>query len=122
MEILLSNDGNSEEKVKVLNKLVLALMMEVEALREALIEESKSKGVLPKDSAYGQAYRRTALLTHNNAGPSSGVRKILSLWFTTRASPNDMDLREALMLIRLGFSPSEIGRFGEEAEFAEMLT
>ena len=114
--------GNSDEKIRVLTECVFALAMEVEALREAMIEESKAKGIVPKDSPYGRAYYETALLTHNSAGPSSGTDKLFKRWFSGRNTPNHLDPREALMLMRLGFSPHEISAYSTEAENREMWT
>ena len=56
--------------------------MEVEALRSACLESTEG-GPIAKDSAYRQAYRETALLTHNSAGPSSGVAKLLARFYPT---------------------------------------
>jgi hypothetical protein len=105
-----------------LETMVVALLMEVEALREAMIEESKARGIAPKDSSYGRAYLNTGLLTHNAVGPSSGTDKLRRRFFLIRTPADDIDLREALMLMRLGFSPNEIGAYADEAERLEMLT
>jgi hypothetical protein len=114
--------GSSEQRIRGLTEFVFALLMEVEALRRAMMEESKAKGVAPKDSAYGKAYRKTALLTHNGVGPGPPRHKLLPLWFPVKTNPDGIDLREALMLIRLGFSPDEISAYASDAEHLEMLT
>lgn len=106
-----------------LAEIVMALMMEVEALREAMIEEARAKGIAPKDSIYGKAYYHTGLLTHSAAGPSDGWSKLTRLFFSTdRTTPNGIALREALMLLRLGYSAEEIEQYASEAEEMEMQT
>jgi hypothetical protein len=114
--------GETTKKVEVLTELVLALLMEVEALRSALLEESQARGETLKNSSYGQAYRSTALLTHNAAGPSCGVEKLLERWVSSRRTRNSIPLRETLMLMRLGYSQEEIEKYAEEAESYEMRT
>jgi hypothetical protein len=109
-------------KLASLAEIVMALMMEVEALREAIIEESRVKGIAPKDSSYGKAYYQTALLTHNAMGPSDGWHKLARLFFSNNTTPNGIALREALMLLRLGYSPEEIEEYAAKAEENEMLT
>src|SRR5262249_11571828 len=72
-----------ESQVVALRELVIALLMEVEALRAANLAAAKSAGAALKDSDYARAYMETALLTHNSAGPSSGLEKLLARWLDT---------------------------------------
>lgn len=113
---------DTTEKVEVLKELVLALLMEVEALRSGLLEESQTRGVTLKNSSYGRAYLSTALLTHNAAGPSGGVEKLLERWVSSRTTSNGISFREALMLMRLGYSQEEIENYAAEAESYETRT
>jgi len=122
-EILLTLfQKDTTEKVEALTELVLALLMEVEALRAGLMDESQARGVTLKDSPYGRAYRSTALLTHNAAGPSGGVEKLLQRWVSNHTTRSGIALRESLMLIRLGYSQEEIEQYKEEAELYETFT
>jgi hypothetical protein len=104
---------------------VLQLMMEVEALREALINlEGGRKG---NGSVYGRAYRETAYLTHNSAGPTSGLAKLIAQFQPSDVEqhPGDPEPRawtETQMLRRLGFSEEDIGAYRKEALEAEMFT
>jgi hypothetical protein len=114
--------GDLTGKVEVLTQLVLALLMEVEALRQVELEKSNTGQTVPKESIYAKAYYETALLTHNGCGPTSGIHKLLALWMVKRATPNGTPLREALMFERLGFSPEEMSNYSDEAERHEMFT
>lgn len=115
-----------EEHVRLLTLLVIELLREVEALREAQINESQAKGIPPKNSYYGKAYKETALLTHNSAGPSGGIDKLLALWdgYSEQVPQSRYGsfLREILMLERLGFTEEEIKQYIRETEFLEQLT
>lgn len=81
-----------------------------------------------EDSAYGRAYRDTAYLTHNSCGPSSGVEKLLALFYLLAAGGQGMGRsdarawRESLMLRRIGFSEEEVSAYKREAEEAEIST
>jgi hypothetical protein len=107
---------------------VLDLLMEVEALRA--VHLASNGGAPSKDSAYGSAYRDTAYLTHNARGPSSGLDKLLSLFYPTesekeRGTPrpgHQRTWRECLILRRLGFSEEQLRAYKNDAEQAETLT
>jgi hypothetical protein len=76
-----SNEVQSlERKVTILTHLVFELLREVEALRAAQIKQIQTEGVEPKDSPQVQAYLETALLSHNSAGITTGLQKILLRW------------------------------------------
>jgi hypothetical protein len=121
-----SNAGRADPRVEVLVAMVFDLMMEVRALRETLIRSSLGAG--GKDSVFGKVYRDTALLTHNSAGISSGLMKLLFEFYTRDAeagagSAGERRIwRECLLLHRLGFSEEEIHRYKEEALEAETFT
>lgn len=114
-----------DPRTDILVTTALQLMMEVEALRQALINlEGKSVGGA---SAYGRAYRDTAYLTHNNAGPSSGLEKLVARFESSEAElpPGESQPRvweETPMLRRLGFSEEEIGAYKKDALGAEMFS
>src|SRR5438128_6532909 len=78
LTVLLSEDAKQE--VEALTHLVLTLLMEVESLRAAVLEDDRTTLASLKDSSYARAYRETALLTHNSAGPSTGIEKLLEHW------------------------------------------
>jgi hypothetical protein len=103
------------DRLEALSRMVEVLMMEVEALRAALLE------VNPR--AYAKAYRETALLTHNSAGPTSGGHK-LAQRFETNGVPAlyGEPLREVIMMARLGFTNEEIRRYILDAEYMGQLT
>ena len=123
-----SNEVQSlERKVSILTHLVFELLREVEALREAQIREIQAEGITPKDSPYGTAYLDTALLTHNAAGVTTGVEKLLFRWLGDESVliPKNYIgsvLREILMLKRLGLTDEELQKYIEDAEAAEKLT
>jgi hypothetical protein len=120
----LLHGGDSAAEVRVLADLVLDLLIEVEALRCALLLEAKAKGVAGKDTTYGRAYRSTALLSHDAAGPSGGLEKLLAVWLGDQAdhSLNGFRLRELAMLRRLGYSEQELEEYARAAESYEMRT
>jgi len=99
-------------RVEALTALVVDLLAEVEALRQAHATHS----------AYRDAYRDVSVLTHNSAGPSSGWEKLLDRYYPREASPDGRAWRESLMMRRLGFSPAEIEAYQREAEEAETYT
>jgi hypothetical protein len=125
-EVLLAlfHEGDSAARVRVLADLVLGLLVEVEALRSALLHEAEAKGVAGKQTAYGRAYRHAALLSHDAAGPSGGLEKLLAVWLGDQPdrSLNGFRLRELAMLKRLGYSEQELEAYVQEAEAREMRT
>ena len=91
---------------------VLDLMMEVEALREAAT----------MGSTYRDAYRDTGLLTHNNSGPSDGLDKLLDCFYPPDETSEGYRWRETLMMRRLNFTPAETLRYQEKAQEMEAYT
>lgn len=114
------------ERLDVLVVMIFDLLMEVEALRAAQLAASNgANGIAP---AYGCAYRDTAYLTHNCAGPSSGMEKLLARFYPQEtanesgAAGERRTWRECLMLRRLGFSEEQLRAYQEAAKQAEDFT
>jgi hypothetical protein len=99
-------------RVEALTTLVVDLLAEVEALRQAQVTQP----------AYRDAYRDVSLLTHDSTGPSSGWDKLLDRYYPREPSPDGRAWRESLMMRRLGFSAAEIEAYQREAEQAETYT
>jgi hypothetical protein len=99
-------------RVEALTTIVLDLLAEVEALRQALAAQP----------AYRDAYREALLLTHNSAGPSSGWEKLLDRYYPRQASVDGRAWRETLMMRRLGATAADIEAYRREAESAETYT
>lgn len=101
--------------------MIFDLLVEVEALRETLATAAGNAG----RSAYARAYERSAYLTHNAAGPSSGWEKMLDRFYSNAQADDDggrRGWRECLMLRRLGLSEEEIQAYRANARSAEMFT
>ena len=115
-----------DPRIDVLVAMVFDLLMEVEALRAAHL--ASNTGARGTDSGYGRAYRDTAYLTHNSCGPSSGLDKLLALFYPAEtekdsgASGQQRTWRECLMLLRLGFSQEQVRAYRKEAAEAETFT
>lgn len=97
------------QRVDALAHLVTRLLMEVEALRRTRLDEAAARGLAGKNTAYGGAYRAVAELTHNAAGPTSGIEKLLELFAERLLPASECD--EVSMLRRLGYSEGEIQRY-----------
>jgi len=112
--------GTTDERNFMLMDMISDLLVEVEALREAVIRLSTNIGT---DTApYREAYRETALLSHNCAGPSSGMDKVLARFYPDSSGTAKEPLREVIMLRRLGMGQSELDLFEKEAKGLEVLT
>src|ERR1043165_3672012 len=121
--MMLLEQADNAATVQLLANLVLDLLIEVEALRKAHLLDAKAKAVAGKQTTYGQAYRSTALLSHDSAGPTGGWEKLLALWLgDENRAANGIRLRELAMLNRLGYSDKEVEEYVEEAESYEMRT
>lgn len=130
------SDMNTREEVLV--TLMLDLLMEVQALRESVIQidEQTSSTRVHSDcevgyngqilswgkSPYQKAYLETAYLTHHNGGPSGGLDKLLAEFYPSTTDDMGRTWRECLFLERLGFSRAEIQQYKKAAEEAEMFT
>jgi hypothetical protein len=123
-------------RVEALVKLVLDLLMEVEALREGLVQacdetrgeraqygyDCRCPGEFPEKARYQRAYLDTAYLIHNAAGPASGFEKLLARFYPDDTTASGRRWREVLMLERLGFTKEEIERFKDAATEAKWFT
>ncbi|PSB02293.1 hypothetical protein [Merismopedia glauca] len=137
----LFGESDQDTRLKVLITLVVDLFMEVEALRESLIELTEDRKGSQLDtyddseypdesissisrgkSIYQKAYLNTAYLTHNSIGPSGGLDKLLAEFYPSSSSQIRQTWRECLFLERLGFSEEEITKYKKLAELAETLT
>jgi hypothetical protein len=135
-EIALAMSGLGElpDRVAVLSDVVLDLLVEVEALRDALARTKAGGAARPVHggydlpctdrelaegkAAYPAAYVDTAFVPHNGAGPSGGIEKLLARFYPTDAR----EPREAIMLRRLGFTDAEIARFFAATRQAQQFT
>ena len=109
---VLPGPTESERRLEVLTKVVLDLMTEVEALRETIATGSR----------YRDAYRNSALLVHNNSGPSTGWDKLLDCFYPHEETSEGRMWRELLMMRRLGFTSTEIETYQRKAEEVEMYS
>jgi hypothetical protein len=98
--------------------LILRLIMEVEALREALSSPETPEAVR---ESYRQAYARIAVLAHNAAGPSGGAEKLLRR-FVPPNTPADRFAPELAMMARLGASEEDREALRAEMEIVETYT
>lgn len=98
-------------KENALEKIVMALLVEVEALRSTLINIDQGK--------YFEAYKNATYLSHNAAGTFGGQHKTIELFFATN---HKNKAREVSMLKRLGASDQEIEVFLSKCEEAEFFT
>jgi hypothetical protein len=125
-----------DERLQVLERIVLDLMMEIEALRAAVVELSAwagsacecrapSVGVTGPHDAYGKAYLKTAWLSHWAAGPSSGADKILAQFYGDERADGRHEAirwRELSMLRRLRYSAEQLKQYLASARAAETCT
>jgi hypothetical protein len=133
--VLLGYEGDPDTRAKMLGRVVLDLLMEVEALRRAVKDLSDRAGaadagddalsgprhgVSSPRTAYAAAYLDTAWLTHWSAGPSGGWEKLLAEYYSWDSRLPEW--RECLMLERLGFSQADISNYKESARQAETCT
>lgn len=125
---LSQENQNSIESLRLhidtLTDIVFALLMEVEALRSAQIDASKSSNEPLGKSTYAQAYRKTALLSHNGAGPTLGPDKVVLSFFgaETTGVADEASYRECVMLRRLGYSDDEILDYLRDVDHVAQLS
>lgn len=94
------------------------LLTEVEALREALSSPETPEAVRRN---YLKAYERIAVLSHNSAGPSGGLEKIIRR-FVPDKTRTDRFAPELKMMERLGATEQEQQALREAMENVEMYT
>ena len=88
--------GTVENRVATLERIVLDVLMEIEALRTAMIAVASPQGPEAEDghalngapagvsgphTVYGKTYLKTAWLTHWSAGPTCGQDKLLEQFY-----------------------------------------
>src|SRR4030095_7565959 len=98
--------------------LLFRMNTEIEALREALSSPETPESVR---QASREAYKRTAVLSHNSAGPTGGAEKILRTFFPWE-SREDRLTAELEMMKRLGATPEELEALRDKMEEVEMYT
>lgn len=98
--------------------LVLRLLVEVEALREALSGPDTPE---PVRQAYRRAYERIAVLSHNAAGPSGGTEKVLR-HFLPQTAQEEPYAAERMMMERLGATEDEVRVLCAKMEEVSMYT
>jgi hypothetical protein len=109
--------GTSDtDRINVLTSLVLDLMLEVEALRSARIQQGDDI------TLYRKSYRDTALLSHNTAGPGFNCSKLIRLFYPDRRDGDSRVLRESIMLQKLGCSEEEVAEFQRDVATVETYT
>ncbi|HOU52842.1 MAG TPA: hypothetical protein PLQ97_02825 [Myxococcota bacterium] len=104
-KLLTSNDP--KELSSVLSRIVVELLIEVEAMRKALASIPACR------DQYKSAYYKTRVLSHNSAGVLPGYIKVLC---------EMMENREEKWLQILGASTQEVSKFEEECEFVKQLS
>jgi len=97
---------------------LMRLLTEVEALREALSSPETPEAVR---AAYRKAYERTASLSHNSAGPSGGMEKVLARFFP-EGTPTGRFPSEMAMMDRLGASEEDKQALYEHLETVETFS
>ena len=117
---LLTSSGDARNEALLV--VVLDLLMEVEALREALISLSSGTAAATSSTQCLAAYRETAFLSHNAAGPTSGLEKIIARFYPKTREVDSRTWREAVLLKRLGMVEAEFESFKARAREAEAYT
>jgi hypothetical protein len=107
--------GSSEATLVMM---IFRLMTEVEALREALSSPETPESVR---QSYRQAYERIAVLSHNAAGFTGGMEKVLRRFFP-QGTDSERFVPEMAMLERLGATSEELQTVREELETVETYT
>ncbi len=120
--LFFSSEPPTDRRVALLAAIVLDLMMEVEALRDAAIRTNTERPAQSGASPYAEAYRDTAYLTHDATGPSGGRMKLLARFYPRRREEPDRAWRESILMERLGCSAADIATYKCDAEAAELFT
>lgn len=112
----LMKDDSSAAIIHVLSR----LLTEVEALREALSSPDTPESVR---QSYREAYARIAVLSHNAAGPSGGLQKILARYFPRDRAGHEAEYAaERMMMKRLGATEEETEKLCEKMDEVSMYT
>jgi hypothetical protein len=126
-----ASPADTEARIAALEHIALDLMMEVESLRMAVLELTAEKPSAPVDdvlaedghgvpgphSIYGKAYIDAGWESHCSVGPSCGAEKILGRFYSLGQKSHD--LREVIMLRRLGYTDEAIAKYVDQAMQAE---
>lgn len=107
--------GSSEATLVMM---VFRLMIEVEAMREALSSPDTPEHVR---QSYRLAYERTAVLSHNAAGITGGMEKVLRRFFP-QGTDSERFVPEMAMMERLGASSADLQALRDELETVETYT
>jgi hypothetical protein len=124
----LLTDSSTDVRVRVLTRMLLDLFVEVEALRTAVsgaggpAVHGIDPSLLAGKSSYQTAYLNTVYLSHNAAGPSSGLEKVLVRFYPSSGQVAPDTLRESSVLRRIGYSEDEVARYIDAARKAETFT
>lgn len=105
IQIMASHDPG--QRAMAMSSLIMELLVEVQALREAVAEVPAAK------AAYRAAYERVCVLSHNSAGVTPGEVKVLQQF---------LNGREGTWLGRLGASADEVAAFEKECRKVETYT
>jgi len=108
-----SHELSTEERLELLQGVVVDLLIEIDALRSTLADAAPE---LRK--AYAARYRDAALLSHNGAGFMSPIEKVL-LSFIDVDGLGEGELREEPMLRRLGL---DVAAYRSAAAFVAELS
>ena len=108
----------ARSEIAELRETVFDLLVEIEAIRETLLNSPLGSG--GARSPYASAYRKAAFRTHDASGPSSGHMKLFAQFYPL--APEQRDWRECLFMQRLGLSPDDIAKYKREAERAHAYT
>jgi len=111
--------ASRDQESMVVVDLLLDMMVEIEALREAVAACPATR------DAYRLAYQETAYLAHDATGPTGGDQKLLARFYSSEGTdaPGGSDgWREVLLMRRLGLSEEEIEAWRDRAAEAELYT
>ncbi len=114
-------DASPEARQWLLDVL-LSLILEITALREAYLEIARENGIAPKDSNFAKAFRRLGITSHNGAGVTLGVEKLLQVWACSQRRGWRQPCPETEILKALGFTDEDIEDYNVEAEFVTGLS
>jgi hypothetical protein len=112
-----------DQRLQDLSQVVSQLLLEVEALRAAVIELEARQGMRGPGSPYAKAYRETFLLSHNSAGVRPGPFKVMDAYDDGKVPDwYGYPLREVVMLKRLGYTDEEIAEYRSDVDHVSQLT
>lgn len=104
------SDADPAKRTLALLEIIAVLMQEVEALRRVAARTA------PRE--YAEAYEAAAEVTHDSAGVTPGIEKLLALFVD---SPPDRR-REEVLLTTLGYAQGDLDRVAQRLSQLETLT